>query len=65
MISDEDRVGIEEKIRGKTIRSFVTHDDHGEDWFSIIFTDGSILSVRYDWVYEWEYIGTINLDGEG
>jgi len=48
---------ITEKIARKRIKQ-VVQDDSGMDSVLIfVFADNSSLRLRYDWIYEWEYVG--------
>ena len=46
---------LTEATTGKTIEKVIDDDGNGmDDWIQFVFTDGSVLRIRYDWIYEWE-----------
>lgn len=44
---------LSEIVSGKTIASIIDEQEY-DDFIVIAFTDGTVLRIRYDWVYEWE-----------
>jgi hypothetical protein len=44
-----------ERVRGKAIQAVEVDDTGMNERIVFRFTDGSSLSLEYDWIYEWEY----------
>lgn len=44
-------------IKGKTITRFEDKSIQGDDFLVFHFDDNSTLSIRYDWIYEWQFLG--------
>ena len=47
---------ISSAIKGKTITRFEDDDIGGDDFLVFHFDDSSILRIRYDWIYEWQFV---------
>ena len=41
-------------MKGKTVASVDIDDAGMEEFLLFHFTDGSVLRIRYDYLYEWE-----------
>jgi hypothetical protein len=56
---------ITEVVKGKIVESVETPDDTKEqnDVLDIKFSDGSVLRLQYDWIYDWELIPA-KIEGE-
>jgi len=46
---------LSNQLHGKMIES-VELDQEFDDFFTLNFTDGQKLKIRYDWIYDWELI---------
>jgi len=46
-----------ESLRGKTIKSIETPEGGPDDYLVFVFTDGTRLVIRYDYIYEYALIG--------
>ncbi len=45
---------ITKEIAGKVVFSCQVIDEGQDNILQFTFTDGSVLRLRYDWIYEWE-----------
>ncbi len=43
-------------VKGKTITKFEDTVIQGKDFIVIHLENNSILRIRYDWLYEWEFL---------
>ena len=48
--------GLAELLKGKTIKNILQYSRFQDDFLTFVFTDGTSLEIRYDWLYEWELI---------
>ena len=46
---------ISQLVTGKTITVVSYEGDRGDDFLVFMFTDGTELRIRYDYIYEWEF----------
>ena len=46
-------------IEGKMIARCEHVEEHGDTILQFVFMDGSVLRLRYDWIYEWEVLQEI------
>lgn len=53
LLNEEQVAEINKFISGKILIDFNFVDDHSFECIIINFSDGTQLSVRYDWIYEW------------
>ena len=51
---------ITKLIAGKTVVRCENIDIGPDDFLQFIFSDGTVLRFRHDWIYEWEIPGIIN-----
>ncbi|HEA67195.1 hypothetical protein LCGC14_2658840 [marine sediment metagenome] len=49
----ESDIEIHPLIKGKTIKKFGLDEDRTDDYMVFEFTDGAVLRIRYDYIYEW------------
>lgn len=49
----ESGVSITEAIQGKTVASCEVLDEGADNILQFTFSDGTVLRIRYDWIYEW------------
>jgi hypothetical protein len=54
--SSEQAELIAKSIEGRVVEKMLLYDEHGEYYLEIVFKDGSTFKIRYDWIYEWEFI---------
>jgi hypothetical protein len=47
---------ITEKIKGKTVERCEYSDGGMDDFIVLVFSGGTKLRIRYDYIYEWEFI---------
>lgn len=51
-------------VKGKTIERIIDYS-RIDDYLAIIFTDGTSLEIRYDYIYDWTLVDhKIQLAGE-
>lgn len=50
---------LSEAVTGKIITGVATQRGMDEQ-LTILFSDGSALAIRYDWIYEWDLINANN-----
>lgn len=55
--NDKSASDITALVSGKTISKVEHVDDRMNSVIRFVFTDGSILELEYDWMYEWEVKG--------
>lgn len=41
-------------VAGKTIESARVDDEYVDEFLVFMFTDGTELKIRYDWIYEYD-----------
>ena len=47
-------------IKDKTISKCELDDIRGDDFLVFHFDDSSVLRIRYDWIYEWQFLDDKN-----
>ena len=53
MVGDD---GLKELITGKEIKNVLLYSRSADDYLTFVFTDGTSLEIRYDWIYGWELV---------
>jgi hypothetical protein len=48
--------GLEEFINGKVIKDVLRYTQYMDDYLTLVFTDGTSLLIRYDWLYDWTLV---------
>jgi hypothetical protein len=48
--------GLPEAVNGKTLINVLQYSRSSDDFLTLVFTDGTSLEIRYDWLYEWELV---------
>ena len=43
-------------IEGKTVIKFENDSEGMDDFIIFYFSDNSTLRIRYDWLYEWQFL---------
>ena len=48
--------GLAELLKGKTIKHVLQYSRFQDNYLAFVFTDGTSLEIRYDWLYGWELV---------
>ena len=48
--------GLPEAVNGKTLINVLQYSRSSDDFLTLVFTDGTSLEIRYDWLYGWELV---------
>ena len=51
---------ITKEIAGKVVDKCEVLDEGQDSILQFTFKDGSVLRIRYDWIYEWEIRPTLS-----